>query len=182
MWKLALASIVLVPLATACNTDDLDRAEPRSAPGPAPLASAPTDRPATAATAAVPAGSHRPGAPLDFAEAVDMLPHIEGATRVTAPRQLPQERIVAEYCHDTGRLAASAEALAETLRREWTDVSVQDVRDRRIIRADRGAYVLRATLAPGTKQGCSGPEAVLVRLVVFKPQGPGGLGAAASRG
>jgi hypothetical protein len=164
----SLACLALFAVAAACDTRDVEQQQPEAA------SSVATRSPAIV----TPVGSHRPGAPIELAEAVGLLPTIDDATSVTAPRQLPHERVLAEYCHDTGALAERAEALAEALRSDWADVSVQDASGRRIIRAGRGDYVLRATLAPGAQQGCSGPDAVLVRLIVFKPQGPGGRGPA----
>lgn len=100
-------------------------------------------------------------------EAARVLPTLEGARELLAPRMIPQGRLLAQYCV-TGTVSSRATSLVVALQANWTDVLVRSPSaERRLVSATRGEYALHVSLSPG-KGKCEDSD-VLLSMTVLKP-------------
>lgn len=100
-------------------------------------------------------------------EAARVLPTLEGARELLAPRMIPQGRFLAQYCV-IGAVSSRATSLVVALQANWTDVSVRSPSaERRLVSATRGQYTLHVSLSPG-KGKCDDSD-VLLSMTVLKP-------------
>jgi len=103
-------------------------------------------------------------------EAARVLPTIEGAREMMAPRMIRQGRLLAQYCV-IGTVSSRATSLVAELQTNWIDVSVRSPSaERRLVSATRGEYALHVSLSPGEGK-CENSE-VLLSMTVLKPLAP----------